>query len=387
MPKKSNTRRTDGRIAVQVYLGMADGKRKYKTVYGRTQKEANQKADELKISLNKGIDIIAQKETFEAWAERWYTIKKRDIGHAQQDAYRGYLSHIYRYVGKMSLKDIKLADLQLCITELAERNPTTGKPTAKRTLNGIKQTMAQVFRFCIENGIIEKNISEFIKVPKTAPAESRRAITEEERQWILNTEHRMKTSAMIMLYAGLRRGEVLALNWDDIDLDKGTINVNKAVEFIENKSTIKSPKTEAGIRTVYIPNTLIDYLNSQNKDNTLVCPSLNGDLFTKSSFRKAWESYLNELDINSGRYLNKTSKFDPRYHGRVIEDITPHMLRHTFCTDMIKNGVNIKTAQQQMGHEKVETTLNIYSHFFSAENNAQEMQKMNTSSDTQEKIS
>lgn len=387
MPKKSNTRRSDGRIAVQVYLGMVNGKRKYRTVYGKTQKEANQKAEELKTSMNKGIDIIAQKETFSAWAERWFNIKKHDIGHAQQEAYRGYLTHIYRYVGDMPLKDIKLADLQFCITELAEKNPTTGKPTAKRTLNGIKQTISQVFRFCIENEIIEKNLAEFIKVPKNAPAESRRAITEDERQWILNTEHKMKTAAMIMLYAGLRRGEVLALNWTDIDLTNGTINVNKAIEFIDNKATLKTPKTAAGIRTVYMPNILTEYLKKQSKDNILVCPSLNGELFTKSSFHKAWESYLNALDINSGNYLNRTSKFDPRYHGRIIDNITPHMLRHTFCTDMIKNGVNIKTAQQQMGHEKVETTLNIYAHFFSNENNSQEMQKMNASSAAQEKTS
>ena len=76
MPKKSNTRRSDGRIAVQVYIGSIDGKRKYKTVYGKTQKEAEQKAAELRAQLHRGVDLISTDRTFSFWAERFLKTKK-----------------------------------------------------------------------------------------------------------------------------------------------------------------------------------------------------------------------------------------------------------------------------------------------------------------------
>ena len=75
MPKKSNKKRADGRIAVQVYLGTVEGKRKYKTVYGATQKEADEKADELRVKLNKGIDLTKSKDSFELWASYWMSTK------------------------------------------------------------------------------------------------------------------------------------------------------------------------------------------------------------------------------------------------------------------------------------------------------------------------
>lgn len=64
MPKKTNTRRADGRIVVQVYVGSVDGKRKYKSVYGKTQKEADQKAAELRAQLHRGVDLISENRTF-----------------------------------------------------------------------------------------------------------------------------------------------------------------------------------------------------------------------------------------------------------------------------------------------------------------------------------
>ena len=79
MPKKQNSRRKDGRIPVQVYLGRIDGKRRYKTVYGRTQKEADEKALQIKIALKKGIDVMAEQDTFGQWAEKWLKLTIWDI--------------------------------------------------------------------------------------------------------------------------------------------------------------------------------------------------------------------------------------------------------------------------------------------------------------------
>lgn len=85
MPKKRNTKRADGRIAVQVYLGRDEnGKRKYKTVYGATQKEADEKALQVKLAMKKGIDVTSELDPFSKWAERWMSIKKTEVSHGRQ---------------------------------------------------------------------------------------------------------------------------------------------------------------------------------------------------------------------------------------------------------------------------------------------------------------
>ncbi len=375
MPKKSNKVRADGRIAVQVYLGLVDGKRKYKTVYGSTQKEASAKAEELKLMLGKGIDIASENDSFSLWAERWLNQKKFDVGNAQYESYKQTLAKLNTYIGNFGVAQIKSCDIQRIINDYAIENPHTGEPSSKRLLNLILNTAKQIFKFLMINRVIEYNPTDGVTVPKKAPVTHRRALTEQERQWINTTEHRMQTFAMIMMYAGLRRGEVIPLKWSDVDLKKGTITVNKAVEFISRKPVIKDTKTQAGNRIVYIPNNLIAYLKSINKSNILVCPSMSGDMHTKDSFRSGWNSYLTELDIKCGD-SDRRSKYDPRYKGIQIEKITPHMLRHTFCTMMYENGVDVLTAKKQMGHSDIKTTLEIYTHL-SEEHTAEEMQKMN----------
>lgn len=86
MPRKQNKRRADGRIAVQVYLGKVDGKRRYKTVYGNTQKEADEAALQVKLALRKGIDVTAERDTFSDWAQRWMKCKESDISFSKRRA-------------------------------------------------------------------------------------------------------------------------------------------------------------------------------------------------------------------------------------------------------------------------------------------------------------
>lgn len=182
---------------------------------------------------------------------------------------------------------------------------------------------------------------------------------------------------MIMLHSGLRRGELIALRWHDIDLEKGTISVNKAVSFDRGRpSEKKTTKTTAGIRTVYIPQKLIDYLREKDPGDpdALVVPSAKGDIMTSSGWRRMWESYMAELNLrfgdfegiidpNTGEpYEKPRSKFCPKKIPMVIPPITAHWLRHTFITNLYFAGVDVLTAMQQAGHADVQTTMNIYTH-------------------------
>lgn len=119
----------------------------------------------------------------------------------------------------------------------------------------------------IANRVIEYNCAKAIVIPNTAkPAEHRRSLTKDEQRWIRETPHRAQTAAMIMMYAGLRRGELLALTWSDISLEHGTISINKAVEFVGGKPSVKNcGKTETAMRTIYIPSVLLGIVSERTK--------------------------------------------------------------------------------------------------------------------------
>ena len=224
--------------------------------------------------------------------------------------------------------------------------------------------MTGIFRVAIQSRAIEYNPAEYIVIPQYAPSEERRAITDTEREWIENTPHRAQTAAMIMLYAGLRRGEVAALTWNDIDFSAGTIRVNKSVTYKgDNPRSLKAPKTEAGERVVPMPRKLIDYLSTVSRTSLLVVTSARGSQMTESAWKRLWESYMKVLNET---YANPegASRFSPKKGGlpMMIQTFTPHCLRHTYCTMLYEAGVDVLVAKELMGHSDVKTTLGIYTH-------------------------
>lgn len=376
MPKKRNAKRADGRIAVQVYLGRDEnGKRKYKTVYGSTQKEADEKALAVKLAMRKGLDVTAEYDTFATWAERWLSLRDTEVAKRRVLANRCAIKHLNAAFGDVPIAKVRAADVRNMLSELAQYNPNTGRPTAKKTLSDIRSTASQIFEMAIESRVIDYNPARNIKMPKGAQSDDegeRRDLTPEEQGWIEDTPHRAKTAAMIMMHAGLRRGELIPLTWSDIDLDAHTITVNKAVEELGGKFVTKSSaKNEYSKRVIDIPMRLVEYLQSVPRTSLLVCTNVRGGMHTDSSWRRMWDSYLLDINLRHGdfspfqRKKNGkpfTSKFDPEGVPFVIPRITPHWLRHTFATNLYLAGVDVVTAKEQLGHSKITTTLEIYTH-------------------------
>ena len=188
--KKKNAKRSDGRYAVQVYAGRIDGKRRYKTVYGKTQKEADRKAEELRYKLGKGIDILAETVKFRVIGERWITSKQNSISAAQVTVYRSTLKHINSYIGDYEITRIRLFDLQHVVDELSAFNPNTGEPASRRMLESIKSTSKQVFDYAIACRLLDYNPALSITLPKNNSKTDRRALTLDEQSWIISTPHR-----------------------------------------------------------------------------------------------------------------------------------------------------------------------------------------------------
>ncbi len=375
MPKKRNTKRSDGRYAVQVYLGKDEnGKRKYKTVYGKTQKEADKKADEIRIKIGKGINIELEKDCFKEWRERWLKYKETEVSVSHYNGLKSICKHLSSLDNKKII-DITPWDIKELLTDIAKTNPNTGKPASKKLLTDIKSVVSQIFAEAIDNRVVEYNPTQNIKLPKGGTKSKRIPILDEQIKWIEDTEHHAQVAAMIMLYAGLRRGEIVALTWSDIDFKKGIISVNKSVEYQGNNPILKDgAKTEAGIRDVTMPDKLSAFLKKQPKTGLYVISS--DKILTAGAWRRMWESYMITLDVKYGKRIYEKnrkcrqglppgapiSKFDPHKGPIVIKTFTSHQLRHTYATMLYDAGVDVLTAKYLLGHSDLETTIEIYTH-------------------------
>lgn len=337
MSKIRNKPRPDGRIAVQIYLGMVDGKRRYKTVYGSTQKEADEKALQVRLQLKKGIDITAERDTFGQWAQRFLEVKQADgVCHSQILSYKNYCKHLSS-LDPLPISKVRGGDIQAIILGLAEGSPGH-KPLARGTLEKIRGTAKQIFQLAIEARVMDYNPADAVRIPKGSPETHRGALTEEQQQWVIETPHRAQRAAMVMMYAGLRRGELTALTWADVDLHDHTITVNKSVEMIHGKPVVKDhTKTPSGMRTVNIPQKLVDFLSQEKALENPLCVyvvhTIKGTMLTNQAWKTLWDSYLKTLNEQYGGWSGKVSKFQPGGLPMKIPVFTPHWLRHTYATN------------------------------------------------------
>ena len=362
MPKISYTKRADGRLQTKMYVGTEYGKPIYKYIYARTYKELESKYNEVKARQNKGLDIMSDKDTFGYWSQIWLRSKKAEVSDKWYNVLKTDINKLDKLFGEpvTKMRQYMLKDI---LNELADNG------YSQKTLKTVKDIASGIMQMTADERVVDYNVFASIKIPKTQKQSTvsvnselayfdRRALSNAEQQWVLNTPHRAQTAAMIMMYAGLRRGELIPLLWSDIDLDIGTISVNKSVECVNGKLCIKTGgKTKAATRTVYIPKILIDYLRQQERKSLLVCTNTRGQMFSDSSWARMWESYLITLDKQYGVPKDKHT-----IKTLSIPRITPHWLRHTFISLMYLAGVDVLTAKEQAGHSDISTTLAIYTH-------------------------
>lgn len=371
MPKKY-TRRKDGRYQAKVYIGRG----KYKYIYAETVRELDRAVLDIKLQMHKGIDVAPERDSFADWAA--YYLRQRELDHARGDLTQSRLN-----ITRSRLRDLEPLDA-LPLTKIRTRDIQEiidGKAmegTSVSVLKDIKAAARHVFDLAVNNRVIGFNPADTVRIsPDKHREPKRRALTAEEQGWIEQSDHRCKRAAMIMMHAGLRRGELIPLLWKDIDLKERCIDVNKTVELIGGRPVVKPyGKSAAAIRKVYIPKKLADYLTEEKEKDTsslLVCPDAGGRMLTDIGYRRMWQSfmhYLNytfgdfsrELDTEGGAYKLPKSRFAPEKIPTVIPPITAHWLRHTFITNMYLAGIDVLTAKEQAGHADIKTTMEIYTH-------------------------
>lgn len=358
MPREAKIKkRPDGFYQRSITVGRKpDGKPQRKTIYAKTLKELEEKTADYQRQLRHGTLSSNEKMTFGELAVLWLRDYKPGISVTTRTMYKTILDkHLLPELSAYKLKDLKAHHIQSIVNRLAE----SGK--AESTLKKIKLTAVQILKVAMDNDVLYRNVFAAIKVPSKTPAR-RRPLTDEETRLVTDTYtgHRMGVPALLLLYCGLRRGELVALTWGDISIKNKTVTVNKAAVFNGNTTLVQNPKTESGARTIPMPDSILDAVKAARKaaQSAMVCPAADGKIMSQIAFKRAWESYLHYLNIKAGG--RDASRSRPRLS--VIDNLTPHMFRHTYATILYNAGVDVKSAQRFMGHADINVTLKIYTH-------------------------
>ena len=348
------TKRSDGRFEASVFLGYGEGgKILRKRFYGKSQKEADRKKQAFLDRKDQGLE---QRDTLHSWIVKW--VKTSSNSPAMRRSNEAYAKKLDAALGKESLQDIRMIDITAFAQSMSHYSYSTVK--------SVKRVTNKIFADAVRNRLTNYNPADGVRWDYATKG-SHRALEGWERALILDHHlvHRAGVWALLMLFAGLRRGEALALQWEDIDMDNNVIHVTKAVHFEGNTAVLSTTKTEAGIRDVPLLPQLKDALRAYKGRTGAVCLGATGTpVTTEAAFRRGWESYLNamenilndELPFQPGRRSDKDRKDRKKFEVRT------HDLRHTFCTMLYNAGVGLKEAQYIMGHADSAMTLEVYTH-------------------------
>ena len=357
-------KRADGRYRAQIYLGRDEnGKKQYKSVYGKSPAELKEKETAIRLQLGRGLDVLSQRDTFSTWADDWLRLKKAaDITDKQKSNYERGVRFWKEALHGLEIGQIRADDIEHFLVSMQEEG------YAARTINFYRSTIHQIMKRAVGR-VIPANPVDLVELTDPGQkTEQRRALTQEEQQWIWDTPHRGQPVAIIMMLSGLRRGEAAALTWNDVDLEERTISVNKTIEYPPNEPPRLRhlTKSAAGMRTVDIPQKLADYMTTLPRNNLLVVPSAHGKVMTEAAWTALWASYMRVLNIKYGTRtpadLERMKQPGQHKFDMTIPPITMHWLRHTFCTLLYLAGVDVVQACAQMGHADTSTTLKIYTH-------------------------
>ncbi len=287
--------------------------------------------------------------TFAQAEEAWFAQRETALAANTKKKYASLIGrHILPALGSTALDALRPNDLRDMLCALSREG------YAATTLRDIKAVVREIIGFANDEGLMTGD--PFARVEAAGAArEPRRALSAYEQEAFTAARgQRLWLASMLMLYCGLRRGETLALSWEDIDFEASELAVRRAVSFAENAPELKEPKTRAGSRRVPLPSLVRDALSTARAraSSEWVCPGADGNFMTYSAFVCAWNSFI--------KYVRRSAD------ASRIGDITPHMLRHTYCTMLYDAGVDIKSAQAFMGHADVKMTLAIYTHLTEA---------------------
>jgi integrase len=358
------TRRGKGSWRIKFDLGKdpVTGKRqtRYHTVRG-TRARAQAEAAKIIAGTVTGTYVDPSRETVARFAERW--LRDWADGNVSNKTFTRYdqllRKHVSARVGSIPIQKLRAADLHGLYAAMAKDG------LADRTRLHAHRVVHRMLRHAAQWGVVHQNVAALVDTPAVRATEIE-ILTAQLVQAALQTlrGRSLYPIAVLALATGLRRGELLAVRWRDIDLDGATLRVEQALEQTKRGGLVfKSPKTKYGRRTVTLPPSAVAELRAHRKaqaerrlalglgkapEDSLVFASWDGSTRSPNALTKEWTLAM----------------------GRAGLKATFHSLRHTHASTLIASGLDVLTISRRLGHGSPAITLSVYGHLFKPDDRA-----------------
>lgn len=332
------------------------------------EKELNRQVVLFEEACLKGNIVTTVK--FEDFARQWFEEYADRCLKAQTVRGYHYLEpRIYKAIGHLRLDKITPRHIQKFINELSEekRNDALGEKGRKLSPKTVKlhlSLVSTIYDYAIKMQMVQSNPCKNVQLP--SPEKKERDIyTLEEAQHILELfeqeeENNFKYVVffMIALYTGFRRGELLGLEWKDINWDSNIITISRTSAWTKEKGTYTdTPKTEASMRSLQIPNELAEIIKKYKAWQEDYKASIGDQWIENDRLFTQW----NGKPMNATAPYNFLQAFCKRHDLRFC---SIHSFRHLNAALLITNGVDLKTVQTCLGHSEASTTMSVYLHTF-----------------------
>jgi len=335
---------------------------------GKSQKEVIRKKKELEASIQKGTYVEKTNTTFGAYLKTWLSKKKNKVSDKNFDTLEYHVyEHIIPSIGHVKIQKLTKPMIDDMYADKYESGRLDGKGgLSPSTIKHLHETIRMSLNDAVIDGYITKNPSLNCNIKFKKNTAKKKYYTSEEQLKIIeaiNTESTTELLILTDMLTGLRKGEIIALTWNDIDFENLSIHVNKSITQFKNRDgegnnyvrEIKEPKTKSSKRHVPITEELAMLLEEHkqkmimdnneagrsNDEYNIVFQSMNGTYLMQANVSRSWRNVL------------KRASVDP---------VSFHGIRHSYATRLAENNVHPKVTQSLMGHSTISTTLDIYSH-------------------------
>ena len=350
----------------------ADGK--LVALYARTPEELYDKELEALEQIDNAT-FRRKSPTVAEYCEKWLLMQSVHIRATTLTDYTSKIQrHIIKELGQKRMADVTLDDIQLALVPVSQKSASVYK--------SVVILYKSIFRAAKESHVIDENPTIYLDSKGGVPQEERQALTDEQAERLLDAIRGLPPYVFVMigLYAGLRREEILALQWDSVYLDTDTpyLTVRRAWHTEHNRPVILTElKTKAAERNIPLPVCLAECLKAAKAISTsdYVVANRDGEPLSYTQFKRLWQYIVTRTVKERSYYRYEDGKRikhtvtpvlgeKAAHNGRVVYsldfEVTPHQLRHTYITNLIHSSVDPKTVQYLAGHESSKITMDIY---------------------------
>ena len=324
------------------------------------EKEVKRQAVLFEELCMKGYQSQAVK--FEVFAEQWFEeYAKPNLRNTTYERMLQLRKRIYAAFGHLRMDKITPRQIQAFINTLSKdgANERTGKPLAPKTIRHNLNLVSDVFSYAVKMGVVSENPCSKVTLPKDQQQEKKIYTPEQVQRFLtlLNDEPlKYRTFFNLLIYSGFRRGEMLGLEWKDVDFENNIISVRRTSNYTAKKGVYTdTTKTRKSQRTLKFPQAIMDMLKeykAEQDEQALKC----GDKWVETD--RLYTKWNGEPMQNGTPYFwlgEFCEKHDLPFYGL-------HSFRHLFASLLVNQGVDIVTVSGALGHSTVSTTSNIYCH-------------------------